>query len=90
MSLCGPPQCFFSLRGNVRVTLRRSGIARQHTARQAVLTTALHAGAHLPYEGELRHYFGLEVTLVFVMFVCELARLFVGSRGNKLEQVALG
>jgi hypothetical protein len=85
MSLCGPPQCFFSLRGNVRVTLRRSGIARQ-----AVLTTALHAGAHLPYEGELRHYFGLEVTLVFVMFVCELARLFVGSRGNKLEQVALG
>ncbi|EOD40121.1 hypothetical protein EMIHUDRAFT_222967 [Emiliania huxleyi CCMP1516] len=39
------------------------------------------------WKRELRHYFGLEVTLVFVMFVCELARLFVGSRGNKLEQM---
>jgi hypothetical protein len=43
----------------------------------------------LPYEGEVRSFLGLEVALVFVLLVIELSRLFVGERGNKLEQVHL-
>lgn len=44
------------------------------------------AGTHLPYDGKLRSLLGLEVALVFALLICELARLFIASRGNKLEQ----
>ena len=44
-------------------------------------------GNNLPYPAELQSLLGLEVAMVFVLGLLEWARLFLGSQGNKTEQV---
>ena len=63
-----------------------------HAIYDAIYTVALTAtfiwkGTYFPLPNVTRTYFALEVALVYVLFLLELARLFIGSRGNKLEQV---
>ena len=53
-----------------------------------VAMTALFAwkGVYFPYPGNMNSLFGLELAMLYVLQLLELMRLFLGSRGNKLEQ----
>jgi len=49
---------------------------------------ALHLeGNNLPYSENMQTILGFEVAMVFVLGLLEWARLFLGSQGNKTEQV---
>jgi|TARA_B100000405_G_scaffold270228_1_gene209178 transmembrane protein 216 len=44
-------------------------------------------GNNLPYSENMQTILGFEVAMVFVLGLLEWARLFLGSQGNKTEQV---
>lgn len=44
-------------------------------------------GAVLPFPSEIQGLLGLEIALVFGLSLLECSRLFLGSRGNKTEEI---
>ena len=61
---------------------------RWGTPRSRTSWRALHLkGNNLPYSENMQTILGFEVAMVFVLGLLEWARLFLGSQGNKTEQV---